>query len=200
MNDSPISILLYCFIALYIGKLYRSDIQAYLKAAPNPKALPGATTCSGFLMIASLMVSAILLGNEVLGEYVLGIVEEQNEMVWFFLFANISAGIIEELVFRGYLVITDKGKTMLIASCVGFSAIFSLIHGYLFDFTDGFKLVLSPKALFTSWILFANSLWFYALRFGPWNPSRSILPSMVAHIGLNLGVFGVKLAQGYITF
>ena len=200
MNDSPFIILLYCAIAIYIGRLYKSDIEAYLRAAPNPKALPGASTCSGFLMLASLMVSIILLGNEVLGEYVLGIVEEQNEMVWFFLFASISAGIIEELVFRGYLVITDKGKTMLIASCIGFSAIFSLIHGYLFDFTDGFKLVLSPKALFTSWILFANSLWFYALRFGPWNPSRSILPSMLAHAGLNLGVFGVKFAQGFIIF
>ena len=58
----------------------------------------------------------------------------------------------------------------------------------------------TTKAWFTTALLFTNSLWFYALRFGPWNPTRSLFPCMLAHAASNLGVFAVKLAQGYVIF
>ena len=65
---------------------------------------------------------------------------------------------------------------------------------------DGFELTLTVKGFFTTGLLFANSLWFYACRFAPWNPSRSIFPAMIAHAASNLGVYCVKLAQGFVIF
>ena len=81
------------------------------------------------LTIASVLAGLVLLGNAVIGEYALGLVELQSEMVWFFLFASLSAGVIEELVFRGYLVLENKGRNALVLSCIGFSLLFALIHG-----------------------------------------------------------------------
>jgi hypothetical protein len=65
---------------------------------------------------------------------------------------------------------------------------------------NGFHLTLTEKGFFSTSILLANSLWFYALRFAPWNKNRSIFPCMLAHAASNLGVFGVKWAQGFIIF
>jgi membrane protease YdiL (CAAX protease family) len=121
-------------------------------------------------------------------------------MVWFFVFAIIAAGVVEEVIFRGYLVIDHKGRALLIASAVGFSLIFAIIHGHLWSREDGFEWTLTAKAFFSTGILFANSLWFYAVRFGPWNPKRALFPCMLAHAASNLGVFFVKWAQGYLIF
>lgn len=106
----------------------------------------------------------------------------------------------EEVIFRGYLVVENKGRWALIGSCIGFSLIFALIHGHFWSTEDGFKLTLTTKAFFSTGILLANSLWFYAIRFGPWNWDRSIFPCMLAHAASNLGVFVIKLVQGYVLF
>ena len=65
---------------------------------------------------------------------------------------------------------------------------------------EGFAWNFTVQGIFNTWILFFNSVSLYALRFGPWNANHSILPSIIAHMILNLGVFVVKLAQGYIVF
>ena len=150
--------------------------------------------------IIGTLGALLLLGVETGGEIALGLVDEQSEMVWFFVFAAIAAGVVEEVIFRGYLVIDNKGRSLLIASAVGFSLIFAIIHGHLWCREDGFEWTLTGKAFFSTAILFANSLWFYALRFGPWNPNRSLFPCMLAHAASNLGVFFVKWAQGYVIF
>jgi membrane protease YdiL (CAAX protease family) len=121
-------------------------------------------------------------------------------MVWYFVFAIVAAGVVEEVIFRGYLVVENKGRAALIASCVGFSFLFAVIHPHLWSNEDGFELTLTAKGFLSTGILFANSLWFYALRFGPWNKTRSIFPCMLAHAASNLGVFFVKLWQGYVLF
>ena len=200
MNEDPLIILIYCAIAIYIANIYRADIKAFVAGEPNVKALPGAKPTNGLLIFASVMGALVLLGNAVVGEYALGIVEAQSEMVWFFVFASISAGVIEEVVFRGYLVVQNRGRNALVLSCLGFSLVFALVHGYLWSMEDGFAWNLTLQGIFNTWILFFNSVCFYALRFGPWNSNQSILPSIIAHMVLNLGVFGVKLAQGYIVF
>ena len=200
MNEDPLMILIYCAIAAYIANLYRSDIKAFVAGRPNVKALPGAKPTNGLLMFASILGALVLLGNAVIGEYALGIVDAQSEMVWFFVFASISAGVIEEVVFRGYLVVQNRGRNALVLSCLGFSLIFALVHGYLWSMEGGFSWNFTVQGVFNTWILFFNSVCFYALRFGPWNANQSILPSIIAHMVLNLGVFGVKLAQGYIVF
>ena len=200
MNEDPLIILIYCAIAIYIANIYRADIKAFVAGEPNVKALPGAKPTNGLLIFASVLGALVLLGNAVVGEYALGIVEAQSEMVWFFVFASISAGVIEEVVFRGYLVVQNRGRNALVLSCLGFSLVFALVHGYLWSMEDGFALNFTVQGIFNTWILFFNSVCFYALRFGPWNANQSILPSIIAHMVLNLGVFGVKLAQGYIVF
>ena len=132
----------------------------------------------------------------------LEIAAEQSEMVWYFVFASLGAGVVEEVVFRGFLVVEHKGRAALIASCVGFSLLFALIHWHFWSNEAGqaFAWTFTTKAFFTTGILFANSLWFYALRFAPWNSNRSLFPCMLAHAASNFGVFAVKWAQGFILF
>ena len=200
MNENPLMILLYVGVAAYVGQIYWGDYKAVASGDANAGAMPGAVAAPLGAFIIGTLGALLLLGVETGGEIALGLVDEQSETVWFFVFAAIAAGVVEEVIFRGYLVIDNKGKSLLIASAVGFSLIFALIHGHLWSPEAGFEWTLTGKALFCTAILFANSLWFYALRFGPWNPKRSMFPCMLAHAASNLGVFFVKWAQGYVIF
>ena len=200
MNENPLIILLYVGVAAYVGQIYWSDYKAVKSGEANGGAMPGAVAAPLGAFIIGSLGALLLLGVETGGEIALGLVDEQSEMVWFFVFAAIAAGVVEEVIFRGYLVIGNKGRSLLIASAVGFSLIFAIIHGHFWRLEDGFELTLTGKAFFSTAILFANSLWFYAVRFGPWNPKRSLFPCMLAHAASNLGVFFVKCAQGYVIF
>jgi membrane protease YdiL (CAAX protease family) len=203
MDESPFMILLYVGVAAYVGHMYWTDLQAsQSSSAANSKAMPGATSAAWGLYAIGVIGALLILAVETAGEIALGIADEQSEMVWYLVFASLGAGIVEEVVFRGFLVVEHKGRAALIASCVGFSLLFALIHGHLWSREAGqaFEWTLTTKALFTTGILFANSLWFYALRFAPWNPSRSLFPCMLAHAASNLGVFAVKWKQGFILF
>lgn len=200
LNENPLMVIAYVVIAVYVLKLYLTDYRKVQAGEPNPNAMPGAQVFSSGLIWVGIAGALILLGLETSGELALGIAAEQSEMVWYFVFAALGAGIVEEVIFRGFLVIENKGRSVLIASCVGFSLIFALIHGYFWDTEEGFTWTFSTKAWFSTSILFANSLFFYALRFCRWNSRHSIFPCMIAHAVSNLGVFFVKLAQGYIIF
>lgn len=200
MDENPIMILLYIGIAVYVGKMYLGDYQAAKAGEPNASAMPGATGAPIAAYLIGTLGALLLLGLETGGEYALGVVSEQSEMVWYFVFAIVAAGIVEEVIFRGFLVVDKKGRALLVASCVGFSLIFAVIHAHFWSTEDGFEWTFTTKAFFSTGILFANSLWFYAVRFGPWNPNRSIFPCMLAHAASNFGVFVVKWMQGYVIF
>lgn len=200
MNENPLMILLYVGAAAYVGQLYWGDYKAAKSGEANNGAMPGSVAAPLGAFVIGTLGALLLLGVETSGEIALGIVDEQSEMVWFFVFAIIAAGVVEEVIFRGYLVIDNKGRSLLIASAVGFSLIFAIIHGHLWSREGGFEWTLTGKAFFSTGILFANSLWFYAVRFGPWNPKRALFPCMLAHSASNLGVFFVKWAQGYVIF
>ena len=202
MNESPFMILLYVGMAAYVGYMYLGDYRKQQSDGPNAQAMPGATSASLGLYVIGVIGALLILAAETGGEIALGISSEQSDMVWFFVFASMAAGIVEEVIFRGYLVIQNKGRAALIGSCVGFSLIFAIIHGHFWSNEEGeaFAWTFTTKAFFTTGILLANSLWFYALRFGPWNKNRSLFPCMLAHAASNLGVFAVKLVQGFIIF
>ena len=200
LNESPLMILAYVGIAAYVLHMYLGDYRADRSGQPNPKAMPGAKGFIAGVAVIGVIGSLLLLAVETGGEFALGIVGEQSEMIWYFLFASLGAGVVEEVIFRGFLVVENRGRAALIGSCVGFSLIFALIHGHFWSTEEGFVWTFTSKAFFTTGILFANSLWWYAVRFGPWNPQRSIFPCMMAHAASNLGVFVVKLAQGYVVF
>lgn len=199
-NENPLMILAYVGIAAYILHLYLGDFRLEKSGEPNPKAMPGAKGAAVSVYWLGAFGALVLLGLETGGEIALGIVSEQSEMLWYFVFASLGAGVVEEVIFRGFLVVEYKGRAALVASCVGFSLIFAVIHGHFWSTEEGFAWTFTTKAWFTTALLFANSLWFYALRFGPWNPTRSLFPCMLAHAASNLGVFAVKLAQGYVIF
>ena len=213
MNESPFMILLHVGVAAYVGYMYWGDYQSNQSLEQsNPTAMPGATSASWGLYVIGVVGALLILAAETGGEIALGISAEQSDMVWFFVFASLAAGIVEEVIFRGYLVIEHKGRAALIGSCVGFSLIFAIIHPFLWEmiYPEGvsswkfwladFNLIFTSKAFFTTGILLANSLWFYALRFGPWNKNRSLFPCMLAHAASNFGVFAVKWVQGFIIF
>lgn len=200
MTENPIMILLYVGIAAYVLNMYRGDYKAETSGSPNSGAMPGATPFGLVAALIGVAGSMLILAAEVGGEIALGISEEQSEVVWYLLVTWLCAGVVEEVIFRGFLVVDKKGTGALVASCVGFSLLFALIHPHLWSTEDGFELTLSAKGFFTTGLLFANSLWWYAVRFGPWNPQRSIFPCMIAHAFSNLGVFLVKLSQGYVIF
>jgi membrane protease YdiL (CAAX protease family) len=199
MTENPIMILLYVGIAVYVLNMYRSDYKAQAGGEENPSALPGAFKTTLTAIVIGVVGSLFLLGVETGGEIALGISAEQSEVVWYLVITWLCAGVVEEVIFRGYLVVDQKGTALLVGSCVGFSLIFALLHPHLWSLEDGFHFTITEKGLFTTSLLFANSLWWYTCRFGPWNKTRSIFPCMIAHAASNLGVFFVKLAQGYVV-
>jgi membrane protease YdiL (CAAX protease family) len=202
MNESPFMVLLYVGVAAYVGYMYWGDYQSnQASEQPDPRGMPGATSASWGLYGIGVIGALLILAAETGGEIALGIASEQSEMVWYFVFAILGAGIVEEVIFRGYLVVDNKGRAALIGSCVGFSLIFAIIHGHFWSNEEGqaFAWTFTTKAFFTTGILLANSLWFYALRFGSWNKNRSLFPCMLAHAASNFGVFAVKWAQGFVV-
>ena len=86
-------------------------------------------------------------------------------MLWYLVFATLCAGVVEEVIFRGFLVVENKGRVALIGSCIGFSLYFCADPRTLLEHGGRLCSTFTSKAFFTTAILFANSLWWYAVRF-----------------------------------
>ncbi len=200
MTENPIMIVMYLAIAVYVGKLYWADTKTQIAKGPTEGTLPGAFPANWAAVAIGVIGALFILALETGGEVALGIAGAQSEMLWYAVFPVIAAGVVEEVIFRGYLVVDKRGRAALLGSCFGFSLLFALIHPHLWSLDGGFHLTLTTKGLFTTSLLLINSLWFYACRFAPWNPTHSIFPCMVAHAASNLGVYCVKFAQGYVVF
>lgn len=142
----------------------------------------------------------MLLVAETGGEYALGLVEAQSRITVLFGVASLAAAFLEELIFRGYVIVADRGRTRLVVSAVGASLVFALLHPFLWEWKDGaLAFQAGLKAWFSTGAIFAGSLWFYFVRFSRLNPTRSLLPCIVAHATKNLGVFVIKAAQGHVS-
>ena len=213
MSDQPLLLLLSLFAAAVFLWLWIKDYRSQQAGQPNPGALPGAFPASLSICLVAVGGAIVLLLLETLGEYQFNLVEQQTEITILFGFVSLGAAIIEEVIFRGYLVVTKKGKAMLIASIIGFSLLFTLVHPFFWDWTvvveadeaigqaeeKGLVWDFSGKAWFTSLFLFLNSLWFYTVRFLPANRHQSLLPCFLAHGASNLGVFLIKGGQGFVS-
>jgi membrane protease YdiL (CAAX protease family) len=205
MSDSPILTIALFIGAAYLFKLWLHDYRLFQQGNPGRQALPGATPASLTALWIGAVGAILLVLLETGGEIALGVSEQQSDITAIFLLAMIGAGVIEEILFRGYLVVTGKGRALLVGSIVGFSLLFALLHyqyyteipedGSLMDLS----LVIDPKSAWTLLLLFLNSLWFYTVRFFKWNPQHSLLPCFVAHISSNVAVFVVKALQGHVT-
>jgi membrane protease YdiL (CAAX protease family) len=172
--------------------------------------LPGAMPVGLPAVVIAVVGALAILGLEVAGEYRLDIVGEQTEMAVLFGIYTLAAAFIEELIFRGFLYYDRGGRWGLILSIILISLLFALLHPYIWKFEPRdeipwsefyrcWSLDLSVKAVFSTAIVFVNSLWFYVARFFPLNRYRSLIPCFAAHFSSNLGVFLIKLLQGKVV-
>lgn len=207
-RDSPVFSILTFGIAAGLLYVWITDFIYYQKHGVNrSNAFEGATPAPHRLVRIAALSAIALLCFHVWTESSLELADNQTAVTPWALLAWISSAFIEELIFRGYLVVQNKGRVVLILSIVFFSVLFAAAHPFLWDYTvpEGANFLhgvwsFTPDlhSTISTLAIFECSLLFYALRFIPMNKERSLLPCMVAHLTYNLGVFTVKLLQGFI--
>jgi hypothetical protein len=205
-QDDPLFILLMAGLTVYLLHTWIGDLRAARAGRPNPGAYPGAVPCSALAVAVAVAGAWVLLATETGGEYALGVSGQQSNITVMFLLMMVCAAFYEELVFRGFFVVTQRGRAGLIGSIIGFSLVFALMHPFLWDWKSpvegaGKTLVwdFSLKAWWSTGMVFAFSLWQYTARFFRFNPTRSLIPCIAGHLAKNLGVFAIKLAQGHVS-
>lgn len=148
-----------------------------------------------------LLLGLVLVAAESAGEFILGISDKQAVLTPMFAAWTLIAAPTEEIVFRGFLVVQNRGRTVLWCSIVFFSAAFALIHPFLWTWeSEGFRWSTDLKGWFSTAFAFGGSLLFYSLRFNHRNKERSLLPCFAAHLAKNAGVIAIKAAQGFIAW
>jgi membrane protease YdiL (CAAX protease family) len=198
MSDQPLLLLLMIAAGLYVGKLWQDDRRAALAGQPNPGALPGATAAPLNIVFVAIAGALVLLALETWGEIRLGIAAEQSRITALFGLYTLSAAIIEEVIFRGYVVVKSNRRSLRWAGIIAASTVFALLHPFLWNWENGFTLSLGLKGWFSTGMIFTGSLWFYAMRFAGWNTTQSLLPCFAAHLTKNLGVIAIKAQQGFV--
>jgi len=178
--------------------------------APLAPLMPGATPCAGgFIALATLAGVALTLA-ETGAEYALGVAAQQKALAPAAFAALLAAPVVEEIVFRGYLVVEGRGRAVLAASVVFSTLLFAAGHDFLWhyefpagapwhNFWRGFSADFSTKGLVSFAFALAAGLCFCALRLHPRNRARSLLPCFAAHAARNLAVAAAKLAQGFVA-
>lgn len=198
--DHPLLLLAFTVAGLYVAKLWRDDLRAAQAGKRTPGALPGATPAPRRALTIAVAGAIAIVALETAGEFALGLAERQTRMTWVFaLYSVIGAPIIEELIFRGWLVVEHRGRAAMWCAAVAASAAFAVLHPFLWRWDDsGFALTLDAKGTFSTGAAFVTSLWFYVARLAPWNPQHSLLPCFAAHAAKNAGVVAVKAAMGFL--
>lgn len=200
MNEHPALILLMAVIGAYVLHIWWDDYQAARNGRPNPGKLPGATPTTARACLIAIVGALVILAAETWGEIHLGLSEQQSTITVLFGLYTLVAAFMEELIFRGFLVVDDRGKFVRWVAIVGASVLFAVLHPFLWEWKDaGFVWTLNAKGWFSTLIVFFSSLWFYAVRFASFNPNHSLIPCIAAHAAKNLGVFAIKGIQGFIV-
>jgi membrane protease YdiL (CAAX protease family) len=202
MNDNPLLLLVAFAAGIYAAWLWWSDLRMARDGRPNARAMPGASLASAQACAIAALGALALTALETWGEIRLGLSAEQSKMTVLFGGYTLMAAFIEELVFRGFIVIEGRGVAAKWLGALGASVIFAALHPFLWEWHNGeaFRLTFSPKGWFSTGAVFASSLWFYAMRFaGRLNPRGSLLPCFAAHGTKNLAVLAIKAAQGFVV-
>lgn len=199
-QDNPLILAAFIAAGGLCGKWWLDDYRAARRGAPRDRPLPGALPAEARANLVAIAGALGLLAAETAGEYALGISREQSRLTVLGGAYTLAAAFVEELIFRGYVVVENRGRRVLVAGIVAASAVFALLHPFFWSWEDG-RLALhgGTKAWFSTAAVFAGSLWFYTVRFFALNPRRSLVPCIAAHGAKNLGVFAIKLAQGFVT-
>ncbi len=203
MNENPVFVLLMIGVGVYVTWLWRQDLLAHRAGTqagtgPGPM-LPGATPAPARAIWLAAAGALLIVAGETWGELALGLADEQSRITVLFGCYTLAAAIIEEIIFRGYVVVENRGKGALWWGVLGASLLFAAIHPFLWEIDDGFRFTFTAKGWFSFGAVFVASLWFYTCRFATWNPHRSLLPCFAAHLAKNLAVFAIKAAQGFVS-
>lgn len=206
--NHPLVLILMTGVGVYCAWLWFTDLRSN-RDRPTPKdplgsnegSLPGAEPAPIRSVGIAVAGVAVILALETWGESILGLTAEQSKMTALFaLYSVVAAPVIEEIIFRGYLVVTNRRRAVVWAGAIGASVVFATLHPFLWRWDDsGFAWTVNAKGMFSTGFVFATSLWLYAARLGPWNPQGSLLPCFVAHAAKNLGVVVIKGATGFIS-
>jgi membrane protease YdiL (CAAX protease family) len=200
MDDNPFALVFVIGLGAYVAWLWWGDmvaLRAGKQAAGN--GWPGATPSSVRACVWAVAGALVILAAETLGEIALGLSAEQSRMTYLFAIYTLVAAVIEEIVFRGYVIVLDGSRARRALVVVGASLLFAAIHPFLWTWDDaGFAFRFDAKGWFSFGAVFIASLWFYTCRLASWNPTQSLLPCIAAHLAKNLGVIVIKGAQGFL--
>lgn len=207
-QDNPTFALVNFAIAACLFHMWLGDFRFWrANGAPRNGAFAGATSVSPKFGVFAALAAAALLAVHIAVETALGVEQKQTSVSAWALFSWIGAAWTEEFVFRGYLVVQNRGRAALVASIIVFSLVFALGHPFMWDYSvpEGasvfggqWKFDFSAQPINATLSIFTCSLLFYALRFVPANKNRSIIPCACAHLTYNLGVFAAKAVQGFV--
>ncbi len=198
--ENPIVLLLLIAVSLYVAKLWFDDLRMRQRGEPHPKALPGSTRAPARALVIAAIGGLVLVLVETWGEQRLGISEEQTKMTLLFAAYTLVAPFVEEIIFRGFLVVENRGAAVKWAVVLAASLVFALLHGHFWTYEDStLTWHFTEKAWFTTGALFAGSLWFYFVRFAAFNPQHSLAPCFAAHLAKNAGVIAIKAVQGHLV-
>ena len=207
MSDSLLHTVIGTALGIILFRMWLRD----LKFLPQTTSfsLPGATPSTLRACIIASVGAAVIVLIISGAEHATGIADQQSRIPFFYLLPMLGAAITEEVIFRGYLIVCNRGKTMLIASACFFSFLFAAIHPYLWEHTvadpTGFEWLTTLRIRLDTYSVIATtsiavlSLWYYYVRFSKQNPHRSLIPCFCAHASANLAVFIMKLSSGYVT-
>jgi len=199
MNDNPWLLLVMIAAGLVFAWLWLRDFRDRNRGR-HAHPLPGATSSPAGVILVGAVVGIGLVAAETACESWLGITGAQSMMTPLFAIWTLVAAVIEEIIFRGYLVIGKRGPAVLCLGIVLFSAVFAAIHPFLWSWDEaGFQWTPGLKGWFSTAFAFAGSIAFYSLRFNRWNPALSLLPCFAAHLAKNAGVIAVKASQGFLS-
>lgn len=199
MQDNPAFSILIFLAGAWLFKMWLGDARA---GRSDSRAMPGASFSGKFSVFLAVAGAVLILAAETVLEKIFGFDASQSSVKFWALLVWISAAATEEIIFRGYIAIKNRGKVLLWAGAFAASVLFAAMHPFLWDYSaeSGFVLNLSPKAFFSTGFIFLNSMWLYFARFNPSNKTASLMPCFAAHAAYNIGVFAVKAAQGFVLW
>jgi membrane protease YdiL (CAAX protease family) len=183
--------LLYCLLGLFVLVAWARERQKRRLTGEPEKFWPGTTYAPAAAYYAAAAGAILITIAEATVEKRAGLTALQLKIPSMLIFQMLGASIVEEMLFRGFVAPGELVGRKLLALMIIGSLVFALIHNFDLRTAEG-KL----NALFA----FITSLWLFVVRFNPLNPDRSLLPCFMAHTVRNLAVFGIKGAQGFISW